>query len=52
MAWAFAYAYTVCQAIDPGSFTAAVDPGADRSWIELLFQSFTTLLVIHRPEAD
>ena len=26
VAWAFAYSYTVCQAIEPGSFTAAVDP--------------------------
>ena len=43
VAWAFAYAYTVCQAIEPGSFTAAVDPNGDRSWIELLFLSFTTL---------
>jgi hypothetical protein len=43
VAWAFAYAYTVCQAIDPGSFTAAIEPSADRSWIELLFLSFTTL---------
>ena len=43
VAWAFAYTYTVCQAIEPGSFTAAVDPGADRSWMELLFLSFTTL---------
>jgi hypothetical protein len=43
LAWAFAYTYTVCQAIDPGSFTAAVDPSADRSWMELLFLSFTTL---------
>jgi hypothetical protein len=43
VAWAFAYSYTVCQAIDPGSFTAAIDPAADRSWIELLFLSFTTL---------
>jgi hypothetical protein len=43
VAWAFAYSYTVCQAIEPGSFTAAVDPGADRSWMELLFLSFTTL---------
>jgi ion channel len=42
-AWAFAYSYTVCQAIEPGSFTAAVDPSADRSWMELLFLSFTTL---------
>jgi ion channel len=43
LAWGFAYAYTVCQAIEPGSFTAAVDPQGDRSWIELLFLSFTTL---------
>jgi hypothetical protein len=43
VAWAFAYSYTVCQAIEPGSFTAAVDPAADRSWMELLFLSFTTL---------
>ena len=43
VAWAFAYAYVVCQAIAPGSFTAAIDPGAERSWMELLFLSFTTL---------
>jgi hypothetical protein len=43
VAWGFAYAFTVCQAIEPGSFTAAVDPLADRSWMELLFLSFTTL---------
>jgi hypothetical protein len=42
-AWGFAYAYTVCQAIEPHSFTAAIDPQADRSWMELLFLSFTTL---------
>ena len=43
VAWAFAYAYTVCQAVEPESFTAAVDPDAQRSWMELLFLSFTTL---------
>jgi hypothetical protein len=43
VAWAFAYAYVVCQAVDPGSFTAAVRPDADRTWMELLFLSFTTL---------
>jgi hypothetical protein len=42
-AWAFAYTYTVCQAIYPHSFTAAIAPGADRTWMELLFLSFTTL---------
>lgn len=43
VAWAFAYTYTVCQAIEPQSFTAAIDPSGDRSWMELLFLSFTTL---------
>jgi hypothetical protein len=43
VAWAFAYTYTVVQAIEPGSYTAAVDPEAQRSWMELLFLSFTTL---------
>jgi hypothetical protein len=43
VAWAFAHAFTVVQAIEPGSFTAAIDPTGDRSWMELLFLSFTTL---------
>jgi hypothetical protein len=43
VAWAFAYVYTVDQAIEPGSFTAAIDPSGERSWVELLFLSFTTL---------
>jgi Ion channel len=43
VAWAFAYTFTVVQAVEPGSFTAAVDPNDDRSWMELLFMSFTTL---------
>ena len=43
VAWGFAYVFTVCQAIDPGSFTAATNPAADRTWMELLFLSFTTL---------
>ena len=43
VAWAFAYSFTVWQAIEPGSFTAAVHPNDDRSWVELLFLSFTTL---------
>ncbi len=42
VAWAFAYMYIVVQAIEPGSFIAAVDPGEDRTWIEFLFLSFTT----------
>jgi hypothetical protein len=43
VAWAFAYTFTVCQAIDPGSFIAAENPTGDRTWMELLFLSFTTL---------
>jgi Ion channel len=43
VAWAFAYTYTVCQAIEPQSFTAAIDPSGERTWMELLFLSFTTL---------
>jgi hypothetical protein len=43
VAWGFAYVFVVVQALDPGSFTAAVDPEQDRSWMELLFLSFTTL---------
>jgi len=43
VAWAFAYTYTVCQEIEPQSFTAAVDATEDRTWVELLFLSFTTL---------
>jgi hypothetical protein len=43
VAWAFAYTYTVVQAIEPQSFTAAVNAKGHRSWMELLFLSFTTL---------
>jgi len=43
VAWAFAYVFTVWQAIQPDSFTAAVHAGADRTWVELLFLSFTNL---------
>ena len=43
VAWAFAYGYIVVQAVEPVSFTAAVNPQGDRTWTELLFLSFTTL---------
>lgn len=43
VAWAFAHLYTWCQVVYPDSFTAAVDPDSARSWMELLFLSFTTL---------
>ncbi len=43
IAWAFAYAFFVCQAWYPGSFTALNQPDAPRTWMELLFLSFTNL---------
>jgi len=43
VAWGFAHTYVVWQAIEPRSFVAAIDPQGDRSWMELLFLSFTTL---------
>ena len=43
LAWGFAYAYFVCQAWFPGSFTGFVEPERPRRWMELLFLSFTTL---------
>jgi len=43
LAWGFAYAYFVVQAVYPDSFTGALRPGELRTWLELLFLSFTTL---------
>lgn len=43
LAWGFAYAYFVCQALYPGSFVGIEDPDRPRRWLELLFLSFTAL---------
>jgi hypothetical protein len=43
LAWAFAYVYVVCQAVLPASFGAIAGSGHPRTWMELLFLSFTTL---------
>lgn len=43
LAWAFAFSFSVCQQWYPGSFIAAVDPQDPRSWVELLFLSFSVL---------
>lgn len=43
VAWAFAYTFMAVQVVWPGSFIAAVDPDAQRTWFELLFLSFTNL---------
>ena len=42
-AWGFAYVFQFLQLLQPGCFTAAVDPEGQRSWMELLFLSFTNL---------
>jgi hypothetical protein len=46
LAWGFAYAFLVCQAWYPGSFTGAVEPERPRKWLELLFLSFTNLSAV------
>lgn len=43
LAWAFAHLFSFCQLAVPGSFSAALDADAPRTWTELLFLSFTTL---------
>ncbi|MEO7387212.1 MAG: ion channel [Gammaproteobacteria bacterium] len=43
LAWGFADAYLVCQELIPHSFSAASNSLAPRTWMELLFLSFTTL---------
>jgi hypothetical protein len=42
IAWGFAYAYYVCQAWYPGSFTG-LEPERERTWLELLFFSISNL---------
>ena len=43
VAWAFAYVFNIVQILQPGSFTAAVHGSDPRTWMELLFLSFTNL---------
>lgn len=43
VAWAFAYVFVIVQIAQPGCFTAAVNADQPRSWMELLFLSFTNL---------
>jgi hypothetical protein len=46
IAWGFAYLYLVCQTWYPRSFTGAVNPTEPRSFVELLFLSFTNLSAV------
>lgn len=41
LVWGFALAYSICQHIYPGSISAATHPEAARTWMELLFMSFS-----------
>jgi hypothetical protein len=41
LVWAFTLAYSVCQQLYPGSILAAVHPEVPRTWIELMFMSFS-----------
>jgi hypothetical protein len=43
VAWGFAYLYVIMQLVQPGCFIAAVNSNSERTWVELLFLSFTTL---------
>ncbi|HKX99627.1 MAG TPA: potassium channel family protein [Steroidobacteraceae bacterium] len=43
LAWAFAYAYVVCEAVFPGSFAAAGSAADVRTWMELLYLSVAVL---------
>jgi hypothetical protein len=43
LAWAFAYLFVLMQALQPGCFSAAVDPQSPRTWSELLYMSFALL---------
>ena len=43
LAWAFTFVYVLCQTLQPGCFSAAVNPQAPRTWTEMLFLSFALL---------
>lgn len=43
LAWAFTFVFVLCQTLQPGCFSAAVNPHAPRTWTELLFLSFALL---------
>jgi hypothetical protein len=43
LAWAFAFAFSAAQIVLPGCFSGAGAPGEPRTWLELLFLSFSTL---------
>lgn len=46
LAWAFAFSFSVCQQWYPGSFSAGSDATAPRTWMELLYLSFSVLSAV------
>ncbi len=43
LAWAFTHLFVLVQELQPGSFLAAVNPAAPRTWTELMYLSFALL---------
>ncbi|NOS97732.1 MAG: two pore domain potassium channel family protein [Methylotenera sp.] len=43
LAWGFALIYSVCQYMYPGSITGSTNSGEPRTWLDLMFLSFTIL---------
>ncbi len=43
LAWGFAYLFVICQALVPGSFAGMINPDQSRTFLDLLFLSFTNL---------
>ncbi len=43
IAWGFTYLFLLLQALQPGCFAAAVNPGDPRTWTELMYLSFALL---------
>lgn len=43
LAWAFTHMYILLQEVQPGTFAAAVNAGAPRTWTELNYLSFALL---------
>jgi len=43
LAWGFAYLFMLVQAMQPGTYAAAVNGDAPRSWTELMYLSFALL---------
>ncbi|MCF8999875.1 ion channel [Acinetobacter nectaris] len=41
LAWAFAYAYNICQLLVPNSFSNSIHPTSIQSWLDILFFSFS-----------